>query len=531
MRPRTLAILHPLLVSIFPLLMFGVGNLGLFHLSELLLPLAAVLVLAVISGGFWWLLTRDIEKAALLTSLSQSLFLLHGHLQGMIVVRGIPANVAYPALLFTWLAVLAFAFWQLRRETFATNQITQFVTVAATLLVCLGMFNFARGYYTLAMSAEESRVSVFSPEQFTPAKQPTEALPDIYYIILDGYGRNDQLMQQCGFDNSAFTDGLRDRGFFVADKSNSNYAMTFMSLASSLNLRYMTAESERLGRESTDRRTPYAMEKESDIARYLQAKGYKYVHLNTWFPGTDESPIADVSVPETPSEFNLRFVETTILRPYAWNVANLISAQQQSSQSDMLLTHFKTLEQLPEDKSPTFTLAHIISPHPPYMFDQVGNVVDPAPDGWTNLQPLFVEQLKYINKRMNKIVDTIVAESEHEPIIIIQADHGTAFLAEASDPDFGDNPAFVEERMAILNAYYVPEKCREQLYDSITPVNTFRVVLNSVFGEKFPLLPDEIHFSWYYQPYDTADVTQQVRSGEQIVDRRSKPRVDATRQH
>ncbi len=64
--------------------------------------------------------------------------------------------------------------------------------------------------------------------------------PDIYYIILDGYGRGDVLKSVYGFDNEKFYNELENRGFFIARKSNANYAQTTLfSLASSLNMEYL----------------------------------------------------------------------------------------------------------------------------------------------------------------------------------------------------------------------------------------------------------------------------------------------------
>jgi hypothetical protein len=49
--------------------------------------------------------------------------------------------------------------------------------------------------------------------------------------------------------------------------------------------------------------------------------------------------------------------------------------------------------------------------------------------------------------------------------------------------------------MRILNAYYVPDKIKKQLYNNITPVNTFRVILSEIIGLELPLLKDEVFFT------------------------------------
>jgi len=75
------------------------------------------------------------------------------------------------------------------------------------------------------------------------------------------------------------------------------------------------------------------------------------------------------------------------------------------------------------------------------------------------------------------IVEEIISRSKIPPVIIIQGDHG--FWGGA------------QERMPIMNAYYLPGKeSSKLLYPNITPVNTFRVVLNTYFQGQFELLPD-----------------------------------------
>ena len=47
-----------------------------------------------------------------------------------------------------------------------------------------------------------------------------------------------------------------------------------------------------------------------------------------------------------------------------------------------------------------------------------------------------------------------------------------------------------KDAWGILNAYYLPGIGQGDLYPTISPVNSFRVVFNQYFGGKFPLLPD-----------------------------------------
>ena len=51
---------------------------------------------------------------------------------------------------------------------------------------------------------------------------------------------------------------------------------------------------------------------------------------------------------------------------------------------------------------------------------------------------------------------------------------------------------------------------RRLLYPDITPVNTFRLIFKSCFGEDCETLPDREYFSWYGKPYELVDVTEQI---------------------
>ena len=73
-----------------------------------------------------------------------------------------------------------------------------------------------------------------------------------------------------------------------------------------------------------------------------------------------------------------------------------------------------------------------------------------------------------------------------------------------------------KERMGILNAYFVPEKTQHLLYNSITPVNTFRLIFNELFSANFELLEERIYFSdsitvGEKRQFNFIDVTDQTK--------------------
>jgi hypothetical protein len=61
--------------------------------------------------------------------------------------------------------------------------------------------------------------------------------------------------------------------------------------------------------------------------------------------------------------------------------------------------------------------------------------------------------------------------------------------------------------MPILNAIYLPDAAYEHLYEDITPVNTFRLLLKQYLGADLALLDDRCFYSFYSKPYAFTDVT------------------------
>ncbi|MEM3434373.1 MAG: hypothetical protein QXI12_04915 [Candidatus Methanomethyliaceae archaeon] len=73
-----------------------------------------------------------------------------------------------------------------------------------------------------------------------------------------------------------------------------------------------------------------------------------------------------------------------------------------------------------------------------------------------------------------------------------------------------------EDVFPILNAYYLPGHCKVLLRDTISPVNTFRVIFNYYFGQDFDILEDDTYLGHPGKPYDFIKVEQpKVSSSDQ----------------
>jgi hypothetical protein len=279
--------------------------------------------------------------------------------------------------------------------------------------------------------------------------------------------------------------------------------MTFLSLASSLNMKYINYLSELSGAESKDRSIPNQMVKNSEVMNFLKSKGYKFIHFSSGAEPTDRNRYADLYFrSKAGNEFQMMLIKTTLLNA----VERRFKFFRVSTRNRVLFT-FSKLGELHKIKEPIFVFAHIISPHPPFCFGANG---EPVPEVKLELHGTvwaqkenYVNQLIFISKKVKVLIDEILSGSEIPPIIILQADHGPgSFFGDpgsAAGEPVGENA--LNERMTIFNAYYLPSGGDTLLYSSITPVNTFRLIFDFYFGTKYGLVDDRSYYSTYFKPY------------------------------
>jgi hypothetical protein len=339
-------------------------------------------------------------------------------------------------------------------------------------------------------------------------------LPDVYYVVLDRYAAASTLRDVYDFDNSRFLGFLEKRGFYVADESRGNYRSTYLSLASSLNMDHLGERLKALPADSTDRALIYEMLENYEVWRVLKAKGYKFVHLGSGWEPTARNKYADLSLAYEGDlggldSFPVQLLQTTAIYP---SIEDRFRVGE-STVRGRTLYQFKKLKALPEMEGPKFVFAHMLVPHDPYVFGPQGQPLSAAQAKSRSEKRKYLDQLTFTNREMERIVDRLL-ESEDPPIIVLQSDEGPHSFEKPRDKNLywkNLTAASLRTHMRILNAIYVPSRTKRRLYQSITPVNTFRIVFNGSFGTKYPLLPDTSYAaSDKAHPYRFRDVTANV---------------------
>ncbi len=467
----------PLLLSGFIVLALAANNIHEISPGDIWRPLLITVVVGVILFGLVRLFVHDWHLAALVTDIVLLFFMLYGRVYDLgknISVAGF--NIfRHRTLLPLWIVLIGIAIFWTMSKIRNPRTVTPWFNLFAALLLVFPIFTLTTG---IIEQTNDNRGMVSKVHAVAPIKGYK---PDIYYIILDAYGRQD-ILEQLGYDNNAFIDALKARGFYVADCSQSNYIYTMLSLGSSLNYEYLD------GIVTKQRTEMDSLIKNNKVRTFLESQGYQTVAFATGFQWTEWKradkyyPVANAS--DKISGFESMLMKTTMLRAPIDLIGIKVSGDEVRRAT--ILSGLKNLKQVPKLPGSKFVFAHLVIPHGTYVFDAKGNPTE------ANGTQGYLDQVIFINNEILQAIDLILSESDTPPVIIIQGDHGPRDLVNNEN----DTPK-------ILNAYYLPA-VEARLYPSITPVNTFRVILSTYFGQNLPLLDDKSYFS----PDETIDFHQ-----------------------
>ena len=309
-----MSLLHPLLFALLPVLFLYSKNADEVPFADTLLPAALFLGAAVLLYAVLRFALKDGEASGIIVSTALVLFFTYGRLVD--ALGGSAAALA--AVSVVYLAAFALVSYLVVRRRGKLKAPTTVITAVAVTLVAFSAFGVVTAQLGKEPEPKLRGDDVTKAAASKDAEQPDHgSLPDIYYIILDGYASQSTLEEVYGFDNSAFLDSLAGKGFYVASGSHSNYSQSRLSLASSLNLKYINYLTEDLGKNSRRSRVLNTMIEDNGLMRFLKSRGYSYAFFGSNWSGTLSNRYADLSVTEGSlfdTEFMVALLKTTALR-------------------------------------------------------------------------------------------------------------------------------------------------------------------------------------------------------------------------
>lgn len=435
-----------------------------------------------------------------------------------VFVLGVTFSSDFFPLVLTFLAIAGVGWLAVLRLKRARPQLTQFMYI-------LGGTSLLFAAYTVALqSAMLTRIPWMGYRQAIAEARNDSISPlsislpkrDIYYIVLDGYVRADVLQEMFDFENAEFIAYLQDKGFIVPASSQSNYPATPLSLASTLNMDYIQSLVPSLG--ATPHRwlmAPFI--DHGRVRSVLEFQGYETISMSTNWTITDNitSDRYLHPFPVMLTDFEGFLLDRTPLQAFEPLLGTFSSLPTPESHRMIIQYNFSTLAELAGTPGPKFIFAHMITPHPPFVFDQDGHPLDSIgsftfqdanefPGSLTEYRQNYIGQVQFVNYRLQETIDAILEQSDIPPIILLQADHGSGMLTDLTSAE----NTCIRERFSPFAAYYLPGVKTEVIPPDIATVNLFRVVLNEYFGAQLPLLENKQYFYRDTQAYyDFEDVS------------------------
>ncbi len=522
------------LLGVYPILHLYSVNFGLVIDHEVLTSLAVMLAATAIAFALTNALIHDTHKTALILSIASICFSFSGHVYTLVFI---------PKSLFIWTLIVSIATVFImvvvyRRSsrrflvhlTAILNLILLVLMISPSISVVVGHI-YASSFAQMSLDND----ALNTTRQDTPKVNDSATRPDIYYIIPDSYPSDAWLKEAMGFDNSAFTQALTDRGFLVAEHAQSNYGATLTSLASTLNMRYYDNNPSQL----SDLDFLRLSVAESEVAQKLQQLGYTYIHLLSGL--MIPSSIADINHDYAPAgvieinvdqsdysaailyhaqagirrlldrgslykqSFTSLYLDTTLLRIVKSQLDKLLHADKYTPfhvyAAERFLTTLNDVSSFSSMPEATFAIVHLLKPHFPVVFNADGDIIPsiemPSPQE-------YFDELQYVNSKFLEMIDRIIENSENQPVIMFQADHGSTF-------GYPNTAVKRYIHFDTYDAYLLPDEFSLDIPQPYTLINSFPLILNEVFDLDLGLCDDHLMelFRRYKAPFIQAEVTDE----------------------
>jgi len=440
--------------------------------------------------GLFLLLFKQHVKAAILTFYLFVVFFFYGALQDFLASHASPLNryslwLPFLFIVFVLLMIL------LKRSKNTFSKLVTYLNFLFVLLIAIDSV----GLLAKWIFPVKQTYGVNPPQDNAVNVQCLNCpKPDIYFVILDEYTSSAVLKNKLGYDNSDIDSFLVSKKFRLNPASSSNYNNTVFSMSSMLNMSYIHGINPRriTGKE-------YALCKKllsrSAVIERFASMGYEITNLS--FFDMEEAP-APIQEHFLPSKTELITGQTLLFRLHKhlfWHLVMgrfAIPALAKDDSTELYNNYRNNIRLLDSLKiaskatnsRPRFLYTHLVMPHSPFLFDKSGNFVplDEYRKAGNSIEG-YINNLRYTNNKLKELVTNIQENTKGKAVIMVMGDHG--YRSESLPKhDYFRN----------FNSIYLPPGYQSAYYDSVSGVNQFRVLFNTLFKTGYPLLKDSTVF-------------------------------------
>ena len=501
--------IHTFAFALFFIFLLYVNNIDEVLPSALILPVS----ISVVAIGIILILPRVLKKkfnkVSIYLSLVVVLIFSYGHVFLFVEDVDVAGNeIRHRHLLIVFGIIFVISVLIIKFKTHSKTTIPILNAVGLTVLAStMIMLPYSE------LFDQKSNINTLVEETLVFENQNR---PDIYYIILDEYAGQETLKNYFEYDNSGFISSLETNGFHVLENSKSNYVVTAFAAPSAMEMEY-AHKSGKYSDVSSVNTIISDSYQQNKVMNFFNQNDYKTVYIYGGIVEqiriSDENLCSDKAM----NDFHTMLTQTTMF----WVVQKL---QFINNLNEIRFCAFDELELVGKNNSdPMFVFAHIKLPHDPFTIGANGETITPKKIdlgiGSAGNKSGYLNQLEFTNKKIIELVPNIIANSEIPPIIIIQSDHGVRFditLISSNQETLTDEDIMTLQRgYNNFSAFYFPDRDYDEIYDDMTPINTFRIVFNKFFNADFQILDDEMYFQFRDDSERFSNVTDIVLSPKQ----------------
>ena len=350
--------------------------------------------------------------------------------------------------------------------------------------------------YLTVMALSAITAATDAPDVDFPSYSSTgSGGPNIYVVLLDGYPHVDTLERVFEIDSTDFIDSLNELGFDIATQARTNYNKTWLTLASMLNGAYID---DLLGdvpipeEPSSQIRWLHSLIDRATLLDVLRQRGYTVRTVPPPFRSA-----ALTSADETIGAASVTEFEAHLIREAPWTLLlqDSVRALLSNSQRAQVTHALDTVSRLSGEAAsakPQFVLAHVQSPHTPFVLGDVPsseslNCFPVLCSFWSStLQelritfPVFRDGLATQISELNELVIEAVrniATNDPQAVVIVMSDHGSRYsLADPAE----HYRSFLAVRSPRFAGLYPEDE---------SPVNILRGLFSAYFGADLDRMP------------------------------------------
>jgi len=497
---------YPLSFAVLPALFFAQSAPGMFTPADVLLTCLAILLSCTLVYGALVLLLRRVASGETVAFLVFALVLwFYGYADVYRRAMRLAPDVPWHALLLpVALGSILGGVIALERRPAVRWQLTKFLSLTGALLIAVNATSVAvaAGRDHMAMRTSRLASELAAPFPRAPGAVPSGGAParDIFLLLLDEHADAPTVRAVTGADITPFVDSLRRLGFTIPPAVRNNYAHTTFSLPSLLNFSHLTGLTAEAGRESRDPALADHLLPWNRAVRFMRAQGYEVVFApSQWWPATRHMEGSDREVVVWPRWRLTEWASRGLARRLEPHTLLAVGRAGHPADGDFIRRTITALERLPAGPRPRFVVAHILSPHEPFVFDRACRDVPTPPVPREG----DAQQVQCTDRLVLGLVTGLIAQARVPPIILLQGDHGTGFLGFAGEASAAAvSSAQLRERFGAFGAYYLPAGGEAALAPTVTLVNLLPRIFNYYFDAGLPLGRDDLYVSVERAPFD-----------------------------